>query len=604
MNKHYKILLAVAFTLVIVFAVGLYNNSKSLVKIQQLSIKYEAKTLADMLMSFRQTYQDAFIHNHINLNKSTINLLPVKTTNNIADLFSSHNVITKFATVSDNPRNPVNMANKRQLEFINKFKTNKNLEYIFQYDAKKKLYYYAQPLYITQRCLKCHGAKKDAPDIIQKNYTKAYNYKLGDLRGIIDVELTQTKMKNVLISYNNRMIISAIVLLSSLLLLLYIYTVLVVKQDKEIQQMHEDETKHILDFQTNFVLLTDAKRLLKANKTMLNFFGYDSLEEFTKDHNCLCELFLEGDGYLQQKQDGYTWIETLLNNPDVSHRVKLKDLNNNIKIFQAEVGYLKIQNEYIISLTDITKSLEQEKLLVEMSEELKAKEAVLAQQSKMAAMGEMLDSIAHQWKQPISVIYMYIQKLEMDVESNTITTEKLTEVIDISKEQIEHLTNTINEFRTFFRPNTNIEQISLESLIKSSLVLVHDDLYKNSIKTEIKGDKFASIKVNANEFKHVIINIVNNAKDAFIENKIDTLNRKIIFNIQQKDNKVIFSIEDNAGGIPKNIINKIFQPHFTTKEDGKGTGIGLYMTKQIIDKMGASIEVENIINGACFKIFI
>jgi signal transduction histidine kinase len=237
-------------------------------------------------------------------------------------------------------------------------------------------------------------------------------------------------------------------------------------------------------------------------------------------------------------------------------------------------------------------------------EDLRLKDAILSQQSKLAAMGEMIDSIAHQWMQPIGVIKMRLQMLEMNTTLGNLTDEKVLEAVQSSDNQIEHLTNTINEFRKFFRPNNNIETISIESLIESTIILLKDDLIKHDIKIDISGDTASTLKVNASEFKHTIINIINNAKDAFIDNSIDTSIRIIKFDAETKNNKLSLKISDNAGGIPSEIIDDIFKPNFTTKEEGKGTGIGLYMTKQIIEKNNGTIEVENINNGACFKIII
>ncbi len=237
-------------------------------------------------------------------------------------------------------------------------------------------------------------------------------------------------------------------------------------------------------------------------------------------------------------------------------------------------------------------------------EDLRLKDAMLSQTSKMAAMGEMIDSIAHQWMQPIGVIRMRLQMLEMDLDYNQLTDEKIRETTQSGDKQIVHLVNTINEFRAFFRPNSKVEEIPIKAIIDSTLLLTQDDLIKNTIKTKIIGNDTAVIKVNASEFKHVVINIINNAKDAFNDNNIDKENRNIIFNIQQIEDKTILTISDNAGGIPTHIIPKIFEANFTTKEEGKGTGIGLYMTKQIIDKNNATIKVENIDNGACFIITI
>lgn len=239
----------------------------------------------------------------------------------------------------------------------------------------------------------------------------------------------------------------------------------------------------------------------------------------------------------------------------------------------------------------------------EAIENLRIKETLLAQKSKMAAMGEMIDSIAHQWMQPISIVKLKLQMLELDLtdKNEKIDTSKAINSIHSCDEQIKHLTQTINEFRAFFRPNEQKQTMPVKTLIDSALVLIKDEIIKNNIQIKTTGNTDINLKVTGNEFKHVIINLVNNAKDAFIQNNIK--DKIIKFNVEV-NGYIIISITDNAGGIPKNIIDNIFEANFTTKKDNNGTGIGLYMTKQIIEKMDAKISVSNVENGASFKIEI
>jgi len=148
MNKHYKIFLSLSLVLIVIFSFKAYRENVSENDVKELSIKYKAKSISDFLISFRKVYQDIFVLEHVKLTDENIDFLPVKTTNEIAELFSLRNVDTKFSTVSDTPRNPVNMANKRQLEIIKNFNKDKKLEYIFR--ETDGTYYYSQPLYISK----------------------------------------------------------------------------------------------------------------------------------------------------------------------------------------------------------------------------------------------------------------------------------------------------------------------------------------------------------------------------------------------------------------------------------------------------------------------
>jgi len=226
------------------------------------------------------------------------------------------------------------------------------------------------------------------------------------------------------------------------------------------------------------------------------------------------------------------------------------------------------------------------------------KDKLMIQQSKMAAMGEMISMIAHQWKQPINIIKMRAELLGYEFDDGTLDKYAIKNFqYDINK-QINHTMHTLDEFRSFLKPNKHTCEFRVEDTIKSVLVLIKDELIRYNVETEVIVVNDMTIYAIENEFKHVILNLINNAKDSFIEH--DCQDRKITITVDTNT----LSIKDNAGGISEEIINKIFEAHVTTKEDSNGTGIGLYMSKQILDKMGAKIEVYNEDDGAVFKIMI
>ncbi len=232
--------------------------------------------------------------------------------------------------------------------------------------------------------------------------------------------------------------------------------------------------------------------------------------------------------------------------------------------------------------------------------EARQKDKRIQKNERMAAMGEMIDSIAHQWKQPISVIKMCLDMITLDILRGTLDEKYINKNIETSNLQIDHLIRTIDEFRNFFKPNKNIEQIHLKSIVDSALLLVKDELSKNSIVCDANLEEELTVNINKNEFVHVIINLINNAKDAFNENGIS--NRHIDISTYKEEEHTVLKVCDNAGGIPESIIDKIFDSRFTTKEHIQGSGIGLYMSKQILEKYNSKIEVYNTKNGACFRI--
>ena len=235
-------------------------------------------------------------------------------------------------------------------------------------------------------------------------------------------------------------------------------------------------------------------------------------------------------------------------------------------------------------------------------EELRQKDKVLFQQSKLASMGEMMDAIAHQWKQPLNAISILTSGLEVKLDFDDINKEILKDCIGNTRDQIDHLVETIDEFRGFFRSQPDLKFVKVKDVIDSVLYLLKKELIKYKIEVKFIGDPNIKVKLIPNEFKHIIINLINNSKDEFI--KRDISNRELVFDLSKYENKVILSLEDNAGGIPKNIINEIFKSNFTTKTAGKGTGIGLYMSKNIIEKIGGTITAQNKNNGVAFEIII
>jgi len=234
----------------------------------------------------------------------------------------------------------------------------------------------------------------------------------------------------------------------------------------------------------------------------------------------------------------------------------------------------------------------------DLDEEIERQAKMLAQQSKMAAMGEMIDAIAHQWKQPLNAISMLSEIAEMDFEEGLIDEAYVKNHKEQIFSQVEHLISTLDEFRNFFRPNKNSTVFDAKKAVESVLVLTKDEFIKYTIEVEVIEETALSLEGIENEFKHIVLNIINNAKDAFNEN--ETINRLIEIKLYANNNKKYISISDNAGGIPSHVIDDIFKPNVTTKEEGKGTGIGLYMSEQIAQKMGGHLSVSNVDGGAKF----
>ncbi|SHO81420.1 TWO-COMPONENT HYBRID PROTEIN [hydrothermal vent metagenome] len=247
-----------------------------------------------------------------------------------------------------------------------------------------------------------------------------------------------------------------------------------------------------------------------------------------------------------------------------------------------------------------------ETLELRINHELKRREEqdkVLEQQAKMAAMGEMMDAVAHQWKQPLNAITLYESLLKSDFQDGIVDQEYINNFLDNTTMQINHMVNTLDEFRKFFRDNQNIEKVNIKRCIESLQRLIKDDFLKNHITIDVNVDNDIEVNIKENELKHLILNIVNNSKDAFNENDIKKRIIKITSTHIDK-NQILIEFEDNAGGIPESIIDDIFKPNVTTKSADKGTGIGLYMSMQIANKNHGDLRVRNSEDGAIFSLLL
>ena len=220
------------------------------------------------------------------------------------------------------------------------------------------------------------------------------------------------------------------------------------------------------------------------------------------------------------------------------------------------------------------------------------KNIILFQQNKMAAMGEMIENIAHQWRQPLSVITTIASSLKLKREYGIIEEKDYDESIDHILDTANYLSNTIDDFRYYFSPNKEKDLFNTKFLLNRCVKIVSIDFFNKHIKI-IDNIEELMIYSYENELLQVIINILNNAKDELI--KVEKEQNRIIFiDLYKEQNNLIIKIKDNAGGIKKEIMNRIFEPYFTTKHKSNGTGIGLYMCEEIIVKhIKGKIKVSN-----------
>ncbi|RXJ92054.1 histidine kinase [Malaciobacter molluscorum] len=366
----------------------------------------------------------------------------------------------------------------------------------------------------------------------------------------------------------------------------------------------------ILDYKGN-IIIADNKELIgknifkkdKKNKEIYekvfflakageNYTDFDDSTIFNNTKFKHVKLFVKGYNDWHWAIISAFYTDALKN--DINSRIiLLKQDDHRVLInFALIVGILCLI--MIVLSFYITKFLEksffsyQKKILKEIKIN-REKDNMIAQQSKMAAMGEMIANIAHQWRQPLSVISTAVTGLKFEKELGILEDKNFIRGMDSIHESVIHLSKTIDDFRNFFKPNKNKTIFNLKDVVDKTLKLLNSQFNINEIYF-VKNIENIKLHGLENELIQVLINILNNSRD---ELKKVAEDRFIFIDIKRVDDKAKFTIKDTAGGISTNIIKNIFDPYFTTKGE-EGTGIGLYMSKQIIENsFKGTIEAKN-----------
>jgi signal transduction histidine kinase len=417
--------------------------------------------------------------------------------------------------------------------------------------------------------------------------------------------------------------------------------------NSNIQELQSQKAyvRGLLDAQPNIIVVSDGEKMIDANLALVEFFdGYNSFDDFKTKHACICDYFIDmhsPEYIIDIDYPEGMWFERVLAHPDQLFKAAMKG-KDKIHCFTLRVSQKAIsKNEslIIITLNDITNELFTNKRLKQLNDNLevlieektkklqdlndnleqKIKEEVqknrekdkrMIQQSRYAAMGEMIGNIAHQWRQPLSAILSTSSSMQLQIDLGISNNKDIRKSFVNIVKYVEFLNQTIEDFRAFFKKDKQASDFNLIGILKNSLNIVNA-LYKDNRINVIVQEEHETLISNGfpNELAQAYINILNNAKDALIEKEIKQ--KYVFIKSYQEEEYNIVQIMDNSGGIDETIISKIFDPYFTTKHQSQGTGIGLYMSKYIIEKhMKGNLSVNNqeffVDNtsyyGACFKI--
>ncbi len=264
-------------------------------------------------------------------------------------------------------------------------------------------------------------------------------------------------------------------------------------------------------------------------------------------------------------------------------------LTNNFKVLNRSLE--KKVNSKTKELMALNDSLEQ-KIKIEVHNSRK-KDQIISTQARLASMGEMLQNIAHQWRQPLGALMMIVQSFQSKFYCGKLNEEFIESRVEDAGVLARNMSDTLEDFRTFFDPNKSRRNFCVKSVIEKSIDLTKYQLEKENIKLFFEKSESVKMYGFENELIQVILNLINNSKDALCENKIVEKYIKII--VKSTNSSVIIKVIDNAGGIKSDIMAKVFDPYFTTKHKSVGTGIGLYMSKQMVEKhMNGKISCKNI----------
>jgi len=580
---------------------NIIQSSKNSVIQLQLEREYYVEAVVGDIKKYAPNI--SFDYNHAGVNGKLP--FPTTTVHDLSEKYSKQSDV-KFALYSNYPflNRKDRVLTEFQKEAIREVEKSPEGFYFKKdvIDGKEVLRVAVADYMVIPGCVSCHNTHK------LKDWD--FDWKLGDIRGVLEVITPMdSAMKNLYISRNNVIAVS----IGLMLLLISYFTFLLLRREKELYSENEILANDLTDISKDFdkyviASKTDLSGIITyASKLFCDVSGYSLDELIGKNHNIVRHPDMQSKAFKDmwetiqsdkvwsgevknlKKDGGYYWVDAVIS--------PLFDTNG------KKIGYTAIRHEttdkkelakFNISLeNEVSKEVEKNRL----------KDQQMLQQSRLAQMGEMISMIAHQWRQPLNAISLTSNNLSFKCILDDVDVEEFKKELALIDEYSQHLSSTIDDFKNFFKKEKEKELITLTMIIKNTLKIIQTSLEDKNIHVVVNLKCNINFMSYKNEIMQVALNIIKNAEDALIQNQVENPTITIEDKYADGCTYPTLIIRDNAGGIAEDIMPNIFDPYFSTKKAKEGTGLGLYMSRTIIQEhCDGDLHVANDDDGAVFTI--
>ena len=630
MKIQTKLLLVIGIILLLTFVGVALFDYQTKMQDEKYELQTQAEKVRSLLMATRRIYHHQFLDSGIELTEKTVGFLPAHALGQISEDYPNWDGSGfTFNNVSDQPRNPDHAADEVELEAMAYFRNNPNEKLLFKPFTKpdgKPFYLYARPIWIEKYCIKCHGKREDAPETISKLYDSAWNYKIGDLRGVLSIKVPATTLiEEVWNSFKQSVLLQLIGFT-----IIFILVTLLIRRNVIYPLTHIADTiqefasgnynKRTIDFKGEFGILSQEFNNMAKQIS-------EQQEKLTGLNQQLEQRVVERTTQLNDKVDELTRTrQELIQSEKMAALGQLvagiaHEINTPLGAINSSAGTLSNGLTQVLKqFPELLKSLSstQQKSFFILLEHSAKNQTVLTSKEKRAAKKGILVELQHTGiEKPrhfadtfislgvCSQVEQYSPLLQ--AENNEYIFEiaykisTLTRSTDNIITAVERASKVIFALKTFARYDQNSEKIAvdLEKGLETIFTLYHNQLKHGVDLTKEYDNNVTQISGYPDELNQVWTNILHNALQAM------NYKGSLKVTITSQDNYAIVSITDSGQGMSAETKEKIFTPFFTTKAAGEGSGLGLDIVKKIIEKHEGKVEVESEIGqGTTFSVWL